>query len=108
MGTWPLAWQDTGVQQPDEPEWRRGVDLSGVEVGLAYLAELLDAVHVAGGSMLIRVDGERTGANPSRFTVAITSSPPDRQSRRYDDSDLARAVARAVADFDSMVAVADR
>src|SRR5688572_1854061 len=102
-----VCWHTAGVEEPSErPAWRQGVDLSNVEAGLLYVAELFDAVHATGCSMLIRVDGERSGTNPRRFTVAVTGRPPQRHTQRYDDSDLGRAVARAVADFDRILSVA--
>jgi hypothetical protein len=57
------------------PSWRQDVDLPDVEAALAFLEPLLDAVYVAGSSMLLRVDAERRcGANPARFTVAISGN----------------------------------
>jgi hypothetical protein len=83
----------------DKPAWRRRVELSNF--ALESLASLFEAVYTAGWSMLVRVDAERTaGANPARFTVAISGN--DDRAIRYDDSDLVSAVRDAIADFDRL------
>jgi hypothetical protein len=83
------------------PEWRRAVDMDGVEAALTEMRPLLDAVAATGSSMLIKVDGERVeGANPARFTVVISGGAAG-DLVRFNDSDLNRAVARAVAAFDT-------
>ena len=89
--------------ESDSRQWRHGVDLDDVEVALGYLGSLFDAVYAAGASMLVRVDAERTvGANPARFTVAISGQLPDDHPIRHDDADLVRAVRKAVDDFDRL------
>jgi hypothetical protein len=93
------------VHSADTPAWRRGLDVSELEVAAAYLGELLDAAYYAGASVMIRVDAQRThGANPSRFTVVIDGPAPQRRVIRWDDSNLPRAIVQAVHHLDEVVA----
>jgi len=85
-----------------DPLWRRGVDLDAVELTLLELEPLLRAVAAKSWHMLIRVDGERPGGvNPKIFTVAVSAGPSYEGPSRFDDSDLARAVKRAVIALDA-------
>jgi hypothetical protein len=69
---------------------------------LMKLRPLLEAVAATGSSMLIKVDGERVvGVNPPIFTVVISGLADGTGPIRFDDTDLDRAVATAVAAFDA-------
>ena len=71
--------------------------MDGVELAALELEPLLRAVAAKGWHMLIRVDGQRPGGvNPKIFTVAVAAGPGYEGPSRFDDSDLPRAVRRAV------------
>ncbi|MFJ2032815.1 hypothetical protein [Streptosporangium sp. NPDC087985] len=90
-----------GDSEATTPAWRQSVDMDGVELALMELQPLLHAVAATGSSMLIKVDGERVeGVNPSVFTVVISGGAGGAGPIRFDDSDLTRAVARAITAFD--------
>jgi len=77
------------------------VDLDGVQVALEELDPLLRAVAATGASMLIKVDGERTGGvNPKIFTVVVSGMGDGAGPIRVDDADLGRAVQRVVEALD--------
>jgi hypothetical protein len=84
------------------PTWRQEVDVEGVKLALMELRSLLQAVAATGSSMLIKMDGERReSANPPIFTVVISGIADDADPIRFDDSDLIRAVVRAISAFDA-------
>lgn len=54
---------------------------------------------------MIKVDGERTeGANPPIFTAVVSGSTDTTGPIRFDDSDLVRAVAKAITASDAALA----
>lgn len=83
-------------------QWRRDVDLEKVQLALVDLRTLLEAVAATGSSLLLKVDGERVRDRiPRLFTVVISDAADESGPIRVDDSDLGRAVLRAVAAFDA-------
>jgi hypothetical protein len=84
------------------PSLAAGTDLDDVEAALVDVGALFDAIYDAGTSMLIRVDADRTGgANPVRFTVAISVSGPTVAPSGTTTLTSSGLVAKAVDDFDS-------
>lgn len=86
------------------PSWRQHVDLEQAQLALLELELLLRAVAETGASFIIKVDGGRTeGANPPIFTAVVSGTANPAASIRFDDSDLARAVAKAISAVDATV-----
>lgn len=91
-----------GDELMPDPLWRRGVDIGAVELALLELEQLLRAVAAKGCHLSIRVDCERPGGvAPKIFTVTVSGGSTYAGPSRFDDSDLARAVMRAVTALDT-------
>jgi hypothetical protein len=87
------------------PIWRQHVDLEQTQLALLELEPLLRAIAETGLSFIIKVDGGRTeGANPPVFTAVVSGTAHHAASIRCDDSDLVRAVAKAISAVDTALA----